>query len=263
MPIIQPFTHSSRQDVAPQVLLTWVDEVFDAAASYINPLNSVEGRAGFKLVTGTYRGTPVTIVRTPLGAHGTLIALEELSRLGANVYIKVGLGCAVSPRLSVGDIVVVSSAIKGDGVSRAAAPLEVPAIPDHNLTSLILEVLESNNMKYNRGMTWSTDLYYSNGLSSIDQSVYKQLAKYALIMDPDTAALFTIGLLKKLHTAAILVVEASQPKGVVRGELLSEEAERRDLRKRLVNGLQEAARIAIEALTLHHEHAVRKTSRRT
>jgi len=82
------------------------------------------------------------------------------------------------------------------------------------------------------------------------------------VMDPDTAALFTIGLLKKLHTAAILVVEASQPKGVARGELLSEDAEHRDLRKKLVNGLQEAARVAIEALTLHYEHAARKSSRR-
>jgi len=269
LPLIQPFTKCRHGDVGSHVLLTWVEEVFEKASELINVENVVEGRGGFKTITGFYRGIKLSVVKTPIGAHGTLIAVEELSKLGARVFIKVGLGYALSPSLKIGDVVVATSAIKGDGVSKAAAPLEAPAIPSYELLELLIETIRTNisqlapnRISFVQGLVWSSDLYYSNGLTLESDSNYKQYARLALVVDSDTAALYTIGLIKKLQTISMDVVEASRAKGLARGELFSEDTEHAELRRKLLDGIESATKLAIEALSLHYEHSMQNSVRR-
>lgn len=271
MPLIQPFTRCRHGDVSSHVLLTWVEEVFENASDLINVENVVEGRGGFKTITGSYRGIRLSVVKTPIGAHGTLIAVEELSKLGARVFVKVGLGYALSPSLKIGDVVVATSAIKGDGVSKATAPLEAPAIPSYELLELLIETIRTNvpqttapnRISFVQGLVWSSDLYYSNGPAILESdSNYKQYARLVLVVDSDTAALYTIGLVKKLQTISMDVVEASKVKGLARGELFSEDTEHAELRRKLLDGIESATKLAIEALSLHYEHSMQNSIRR-
>jgi uridine phosphorylase len=264
MPHIQPYTRLSSREVSTHVMITSLEEAFEEAREMVHGEILIEGRAGFKTLVGSYHGIPVTVLYKPLSPSLTAIAVEELARVGAKVFVALEPGLGLSPALSVGDIVVASSAIKDDGVSKHYMPAEVPASADYTLLEHVMQTFAAHNIDVRVGIVWSHDLYY---LNSAFTEVLRVYSKIAIALDMDTATLYTMSMLKKLPTVSIIVIDSSHPKGIERGEVLIEE-ERVELRQRFLRGVERAVKIVMEALTLHYEHvkseaAARATVQRT
>ncbi len=258
MPHIQPYTRLGPE-VSSHVMITSIEEAFEEAQQIIHGGVVVEGRAGFRSVTGTYRGIPVTVVYKPISPSLTAVAVEELSRLGAKVFIGLGPGLGLAPSLGIGDVVVASSAIKDDGVSKHYMPAEVPASADYSLLEQVMQTFAAHNEKARVGIVWSHDLYY---LNSSFTEILRVYSKIAIAIDMDTATLYTMAMLKKIPTVSILVIDSSHPKGIERGEILVDE-ERVEIRERFLTGVAKATKIAIEALTLHYERMKSEAAART
>ncbi len=260
MPHVQPYTRLSSRDVSTHVMITSVEEAFAKIQEVIHGAVLVEGRAGFKTVSGSYRGIPLTVVYKPLSPSLTAIAFEELVRLGAKTFIALEPGLGLSPALGIGDIVVASSAIKDDGVSKHYMPAEVPASADYTLLEHVMQTFAAHNVSARVGIVWSHDLYY---LNSNFTEVLRIYSKIAIALDMDTATLYTMSMLKKLPTVSIIVIDSSHPKGIERGEILIEDEERVELRERFLKGIDRAVKVAIEALALHYEYVKSEAAARS
>jgi purine-nucleoside phosphorylase len=105
--------------------------------------------------TGTAAdGEPLTIQSTGLGGPSTAIVLEELCDLGLRTAIGVGPCEALLADLALGDLVVASAALTGDGASAALAGApRVDADPE--LAAALGEQAE------HAGLVTSRDLHYA------------------------------------------------------------------------------------------------------
>src|SRR5688572_1325071 len=99
-------------------------------------------------------GEPMTIQSTGMGGPSAAIVLSELAELGVERAVRVGTCGALDPALSLGELVVASRAVAGDGASRAlGADAEVSA--DETLTAALGQ----------GALIASTDLFYDDSIS--------------------------------------------------------------------------------------------------
>ncbi|BES81210.1 hypothetical protein [Pyrodictium abyssi] len=250
MPRIQPFTRAGKGDVSTHVLVTSLEEVYENAVSLLHDVVERPGRPGFRLATGSLHRAQISVALRPVGPSALAILVEELSRLGARVIMHLDTGLAISPSLGIGSVVLATAAIKGDGVSKTYAPVEVPAIPDYSLLRHIQQSLEVHDIKTMAGVVWSLDTFYlSEQLLEHGARLYGRIA---LAVDMDTASLFTVSMNRKLMSASVVVIESSLPKGIERGSSYLED-ESEELRKKVLDSINKLLRPLLEALALHME----------
>jgi uridine phosphorylase len=105
--------------------------------------------------TGTAAdGEPLTIQSTGLGGPSTAVVLEELCDLGLRTAIGVGPCEALRADLALGDLVVASAAVTGDGASAALAGAS-SVRADAELATALAERAE------HAGLVASHDLHYA------------------------------------------------------------------------------------------------------
>jgi uridine phosphorylase len=110
--------------------------------------------------TGAYRGVPISCTSTGIGAPSTAIALEELARVGATTFIRLGTAGSLQPLARIGDVAILDAAARYDGASRLYAPLEYPAVAHHEVVAAGIRAAHELGVPYHVGTTLSTDLFY-------------------------------------------------------------------------------------------------------
>ena len=147
-------------DVAPTVLLPGDPGRVPTVASLWDQAREVASNREYVTFTGTYRGVPITCTSTGIGAPSTAIALEELARVGATTFIRIGTCGALQQRAEIGDIAIFDSAIRADGASALYAPIEYPAVAHHEVVSAAMQAAHRLGLAHHVGTTFSTDLFY-------------------------------------------------------------------------------------------------------
>ncbi len=264
MPKIQPFTKVAKEDVSTHTLVTSIEEVYERAKSYLQEYVEREGKPGFKLATGTIYRNKVSVALHPIGASALAILVEELARVGVRAIINLDSAFALSPSIGIGSIIIAPGAIRADSISRAYEPCEVPAIPDYELMRHIQNSLETYGIEPINAIVWTTDIYYL-GEQFIEQHI-RLYGKLAQAVDMTTATLYTLSMIKKLNSVSILIVDSSFPKGVERtswlnGEELEEETSR-ELRKKVLDVIDDLVKPLLEAIALHVERMKSKAELR-
>jgi DeoD family purine-nucleoside phosphorylase len=140
--------------------------------------------------TGTAAdGEPLTIQSTGMGGPSAAIVVSELIDLGAERFVRVGTCGALSSELSLGDLVVVETAISEDGVSGVLGA----AAPD----PVLVAALSGDH----RGPVVTTDLFYDpRGLEG------EWAARGALAVEMECAAVFAVAAARGVAAAALLLV---------------------------------------------------------
>jgi uridine phosphorylase len=148
-------------DVAPSVLLPGDPGRVPVIASFWDEAREVTRNREYVTYTGTYRGVPISCTSTGIGAPSTAIALEELARVGARTFLRVGTTGSLQPQVRIGDVAIFDSAERHDGASRLYAPIEYPAAAHHEVVIAAIEAAEGLGLPYHVGATFSTDLFYT------------------------------------------------------------------------------------------------------
>jgi len=81
------------------------------------------------LYVGNVSGNPVGIIWAAPGAPLAAMVMEDLVACGAKLFIGVGLLAATQPEIDVGDYVIPSLAVRGEGTSYHYLPEDVMALP--------------------------------------------------------------------------------------------------------------------------------------
>ncbi len=148
-------------DVAPYVLLPGDPGRVPLVASYWDEAREVARNREYVTYTGTYGGAPISCTSTGIGAPSTAIALEELARVGATTFVRIGTCGSLQTRAGVGDLAIFDSAARHDGASRLYAPLEFPAVADHAVVTATIEAARSLGVTHHVGTAFSTDVFYT------------------------------------------------------------------------------------------------------
>lgn len=155
----------------------------------------------FVTYTGKYRGVPISVTSTGIGAPSTLIAVEELLRVGADTFIRVGTMGSIRSSIKVGDLVIGLGAVRYEGASKDYAPPEYPAVAHPAVVSSLIAAASSLGVRFHVGIIASTDTFYLgqsrpglNGLMTQEAAGRLPLLRELGVLgfEMEASALFTV-----------------------------------------------------------------------
>jgi len=181
-------------------------------ASFLKDSQKVASNREYLTYTGKLEEILVTVTSTGIGCPSAAICIEELSRLGAKVFIRVGTAGALQSWIKPGDIVISTAAIREEGTTRQYVPLSYPAIADREVTNALVEAAERLNIPFHIGITHCKDAFYSEipgcvPLSEKNKTLWNVWQKSGVLATSmEGAALFIIGSLRNLYVGEVLAI---------------------------------------------------------
>lgn len=157
---LQYHIHLKPGDVPRYVLLPGDPGRVPLIASMWDQSRLAAEHRGFVTYVGTYRGVPIAATSTGIGGPSTAIVVEELLRVGADTFIRVGTTGALQEYIKLGDLVISSAAVRLDGTSRVYVDPEYPAVASYDVLLALIEAAESLGVRYHVGITASSDSFY-------------------------------------------------------------------------------------------------------
>ena len=185
------------------------------AESLENVINQGQNRE-FNACKGTHKGIEVSVVSTGIGCPSTAIAVEELSYIGAEVFIRIGTSGSVDKSAKKGDIFIATAAVRDDGTSKQYIPIEFPAIASHNVVSSLIKASENLNIDSKVGICQSKDSFF--GETEPDRMPVAPYLDFKWkswqeggvgASEMEAATLFTLSQIKRIEAGAILAIETS------------------------------------------------------
>lgn len=148
-------------EVGGYVLLPGDPGRCESIAAYFDDAEFVSFNREHKVYTGTLDGEKVSVVSTGMGCPSTAIAVEELIKVGAHTFIRVGTSGAMQPELKLGDLAIVNAAIRDEGTTRQYLPIEYPAVADLDVINALVSAANKLGYDHAVGVSHTKDSFYS------------------------------------------------------------------------------------------------------
>ena len=209
-------------DVARYVLLPGDPARVDVISSFWDEREEKAYHREFKTHTGKYKGVAISATSTGIGSPSAIIALEELARIGADTFIRVGSTGAIQKDIEIGDLIISSAAVRLEGTSKDYVRVEYPASANYEVLLALIEAAENEGINYHVGITASTDSFYLGqgrpGFNGYEQSFLQRILgdlrrANVLNFEMEAAAIFTVSNIYGLRAGSISVVFANRIKG--------------------------------------------------
>lgn len=214
------------------------------AAHFENPRLIADSRE-YVTYTGYLDGEKVSVTSTGIGGPSAAIAMEELSRVGADTFIRVGTSGGMQPEVLGGDLVVATGAIRLDGTSREYAPLEYPAVADIDVVNALRQAAKAGGWRYHTGVVQCKDNFYGQHDPDsmpvgpwLKEKWEAWLRCGALTSEMESATLFIAGAVRRVRVGAVLAVLGNQTRRAMGLEDIQ------------VHDSSRAVSVAVEALKL-------------
>jgi len=141
----------------------------------------------------------LTLVYSGMGGPAAANALEMIANNGGRRVVVFGACGGTDPKAAVGDLVVVSGAVRGEGTSRYYAPMEFPAAFDPVLTTRLHEAADRAESGNHLGVVYTTDAGYRQG-----PEIYETYAGLIIAVESECAAAAVVGARLGLEMGALL-----------------------------------------------------------
>ena len=227
----------------------------DRIASRCNRAEVVAENREYRVVNAEYAGVELTICSTGIGGPSTAIAVEELTRVGVETFVRVGTTGALQRGIEIGDMVVATGAAKEEGTSKRYESVAYPAVPDYGVLSALVEAAEARSTVEDAaaaeasGGTHSADVHVGPIVS--DDAFYNENEEFVadweaaglLAIEMEAATLFTLARRRGCRAGAICTVDGNLVEGTQKGETDNEE-----LPEKARNNVDRAIDIALDAV---------------
>ena len=111
----QPITGARPGDVGEYVLMCGDPARVGPISAGWSDLRTVCDVREYTIVTGVRDGVRLTAASTGIGAPSTAIVVEELAKLGAHTFLRIGNCGGLDPALELGDLAITTGAVRDDG----------------------------------------------------------------------------------------------------------------------------------------------------
>lgn len=165
-------------DVGHYVLLPGDPGRCEAIAQYFDDPVHVGMNREYNIYTGTLLGEKVSVCSTGIGGPSASIAMEELVKLGAHTFIRVGTCGGIDLEVLPGDVVVATGAIRFEHTSLEYAPIEFPAVADFDITCALKKAGEELGYRTHTGVVQCKDSFYGQHSPEKSPVYYELLNKW-------------------------------------------------------------------------------------
>ncbi len=236
----QPHLLVEPGDLADVALLPGDPGRVDRIADACDEATTVAQNREYKLVNATYEGQALTICSTGIGCPSAAIAVEELDAVGVETVVRVGTTGALQSGIEIGDMVVATGAAKDEGTTRRYEADTVPAVPDYEVLSALVDSAEANGEDVHVGPVATDDAFYAE----TEEYVERWEAAGLLAVEMEAAAIFSLARRKGMAAGAICTVDGNLVEGTQKGETEADE-----LPEKAKNNVERAISIALDAAT--------------
>ena len=242
-PELQYHIQLGKGDVGRYVLLPGDPKRCEKiAAHFDNPVKMADSRE-YVTYTGYLEGEKVSVTSTGIGGASASIAMEELVKIGADTFIRVGTCGGMQIPVKSGDLVIATGAIRMEGTSREYAPIEYPAVADFHMVQALVQAAEKGKYPYHVGVVQCKDAFYGQHSPETMPVSYELLNKWeawkrlgCLASEMESAALFIVASTLHVRCGSVFLVMANQ------------EREKQGLDNPVAHDTDMAIRVAIEAI---------------
>lgn len=173
----------------------------------------------YHTMTGEYKKVPISCVSSGIGAPSLAIAIDELSRIGADTFIRVGSTGALKKDMHLGDLVIATGAVRLDGASRDFVIPEFPAIAHYEVVMALIQAAEESKERYRVGIAASTDSFYAgqgrpalnNYIPSFKENILRDMQNAGVLnFEMEGSCLFTLSSIFGKRAGMICFVVANR-----------------------------------------------------
>lgn len=214
------------------------------AKYFDNPQKIAQNRE-YVTYTGELCGRKVSVTSTGIGGPSAAIAMEELTKIGVDTFIRVGTCGGINLEVKSGDIVIATGSVRNEGTSREYAPIEYPATADFDITTALVGGAKKLGLNYHTGVVQCKDSFYGQHSPEKSPVSYELLNKWeawkklgVLASEMESAALFV--------TAASLGVKC----GSVFSVVWNQERKAKGFFEEDCHDTENAIKTAVEAIKL-------------
>ena len=165
-------------DVGGYVLLPGDPGRCEAIAQYFDDPVHIGMNREYNIYTGTLLGEKVSVCSTGIGGPSASIAMEELVKLGAHTFIRVGTCGGIHLDVMPGDVVVATGAIRYEHTSMEYAPIEFPAVSDFDIAFALKNAGEELGYRIHTGVVQCKDSFYGQHSPEKSPVYYELLNKW-------------------------------------------------------------------------------------
>ena len=192
-----------EEDVPCQVVLCFFQEVIQAVVAS----HGVAERAPFKAEHGAHpfweldwEGRRFGLFHPGVGAPLAAGFLEEAIARGCRSFVACGGAGALVPELTLGHVVVPTSAIRDEGTSYHYLPPGRSVAPSPAAVQAIRETLEDRGVPFVTGPTWTTDALYRE----TRDRMRRRTEEGCLTVEMEAAGLFAVAAFRGVTLGEIL-----------------------------------------------------------
>jgi len=216
---VQYHISAKKGQVGSYVFLPGDPDRVPRIAKFWDSAHEVSSHREYRIWTGTVGGVMVSACSTGIGCPATAIAVEELSRIGANTFIRVGSCGSLIPDLECGSLSISTAAVRLDGTSKQYVEADYPAAASHDLVLALIEAAEVLGKNYRVGYTASTDSFYvGQGRPGVEgylppnaQTIVERLRKqHVITMEMEASTIFTLAGIYGFRAGCVLAVYANR-----------------------------------------------------
>ena len=175
-------------DIAPYILTCANPDRAHTIADFLQERELKGKNREYVIYTGSYKGIPLSVMGTGIGAPATAIAVVEAEQCQPNAtFVRVGTCGALQPGIALGDLILTNQCIREEKTTHyyVEPDLAVRAHPD------VLRALEKAAKEllfpYHRGATCSTSDFYAgqgrqiNGFSVRDVNKIERMRSLGVL----------------------------------------------------------------------------------
>ena len=196
---LQYHIHCRKGDVGRYVLLPGSPERAATISKYFDRAEKIAQHREYSVYSGYVGGVKVSVCSTGIGGPSTAIAVEELAKIGADTFIRVGSSGIMQSHMKKGDLIVGTSAIRDEGTSQQYMPLSFPATANYQVVNGLIKACMNLRVNYHVGIVHSKDSFYGEvepERSPLQDAIQKRwqawVAGGALCSEMESATLFVV-----------------------------------------------------------------------
>lgn len=168
-------------------------------AEYFDSFEKISHNREFVTYAGTLNGERVSVCSTGIGGPSAAIAMEELTAVGVDTFIRLGTCGGINLKVKSGDCVIATGAVRMDGTSREYAPIEFPAVADFDVLCALIQAAKDQKLSWHAGIVQCKDSFYGQHSPERMPVSYELINKWeawkrlgVLASEMESATLFTV-----------------------------------------------------------------------
>lgn len=191
-------------EIAETVFLTPMDETLEALKHKVDEVKECKGfNHGFN---GNIGGIPISVFNSRIGSPVASDCAYYLRFTPCRCIVYTGLIGSLQPHIRVGDLIVPTAALRGEGASKYFIEDSYPAVADFHIlkaiSSIMDDVLTDDEVRVYYGPIYTTDSFATETREFLELWRSRNL----LGIEMETSAIYTIATLYGMRSAAVHIV---------------------------------------------------------